>query len=207
MQDLEKNSDPPVIYGNITLNLSINLDIPLPAPIPLLAYRDQHAITAPDYTPVRQLLALLETASSSLKSSYFSPYKDEKGYLPDRWEYRKTNLGPTYYVNHNTRSTLWDRPIASTPSADLGALPPGWERRRTPEDGRPYFVDHNTRKTTWVDPRRQDLSPPRPITPVPKYWGPQIAIRQNPEASCDFPNFLNCSQVEVGMRGPKIKAL
>ena len=39
-------------------------------------------------------------------------------------------------------------------TAGTGELPPGWERRVTPE-GRPYFVDHNTRTTTWVDPRRQ----------------------------------------------------
>jgi len=54
---------------------------------------------------------------------------DEQGFLPAGWERRKDNLGRTYYVDHNTRSTSWNRP---TPSADLGELPPGWEMKRTP---------------------------------------------------------------------------
>lgn len=33
-----------------------------------------------------------------------------------------------------------------------GALPTGWEARRTTK-GRIYYVDHNTRTTTWNDPR------------------------------------------------------
>ena len=37
---------------------------------------------------------------------------------------------------------------------ELSVLPPGWERRSTP-DGRPYWVDHNTRSTTWINPMEQ----------------------------------------------------
>ncbi|RKO86384.1 hypothetical protein BDK51DRAFT_30676 [Blyttiomyces helicus] len=44
-------------------------------------------------------------------------------------------------------------PTPSTPAANLGPLPNGWEQRVTPE-GRAYYVDHNTRTTTWLDPRR-----------------------------------------------------
>jgi E3 ubiquitin-protein ligase NEDD4 len=159
-----------------------------------------------------------------------SSFEDSQGRLPAGWERREDNLGRTYYVDHNTRTTTWSRPAANynenaqrsqreanmqlerrahqsrmlpedrtgasspnlpdaqqipTPppgpnagtslasgapvgsnaaavsmmatgatTAGTGELPPGWERRVTPE-GRPYFVDHNTRTTTWVDPRRQ----------------------------------------------------
>ncbi|KAJ6004169.1 hypothetical protein N7522_005814 [Penicillium canescens] len=140
-----------------------------------------------------------------------SSFEDSQGRLPAGWERREDNLGRTYYVDHNTRTTTWSRPAAnynehaqrsqreanmqlerrahqsrmlpedrtgaSSPNlpdaqqiptpppgpnagtsvasgAPAGELPPGWERRVTPE-GRPYFVDHNTRTTTWVDPRRQ----------------------------------------------------
>ncbi|KAH8977835.1 HECT-domain-containing protein [Lactarius akahatsu] len=105
--------------------------------------------------------------------------------LPPGWELRHDPRGRSYYVDHNTRSTTWNRPPPSlsvpippthTPSsartgetvlspnttnadgtyADV-RLPLGWEERRTP-DGRPYFVDHHTRTTTWNDPRRTSAS-------------------------------------------------
>ncbi|XP_034282608.1 NEDD4-like E3 ubiquitin-protein ligase WWP2 isoform X3 [Pantherophis guttatus] len=50
--------------------------------------------------------------------------------LPAGWEQRELPNGRVYYVDHNTKSTTWERP-----------LPPGY-----------YFVDHNTRTTTWQRP-------------------------------------------------------
>ncbi|XP_007442035.1 NEDD4-like E3 ubiquitin-protein ligase WWP2 isoform X1 [Python bivittatus] len=60
--------------------------------------------------------------------------------LPPGWEQRELPNGRVYYVDHNTKSTTWERP-----------LPPGWEKRVDPR-GRCYFVDHNTRTTTWQRP-------------------------------------------------------
>uniref|UniRef100_A0A8C7E329 E3 ubiquitin-protein ligase n=1 Tax=Naja naja TaxID=35670 RepID=A0A8C7E329_NAJNA len=60
--------------------------------------------------------------------------------LPAGWEQRELPSGRVYYVDHNTKSTTWERP-----------LPPGWEKRVDPR-GRYYFVDHNTRTTTWQRP-------------------------------------------------------
>lgn len=34
--------------------------------------------------------------------------------LPDGWEERKTNNGRSYFVNHVTKSTQWDRPTPTT---------------------------------------------------------------------------------------------
>lgn len=31
--------------------------------------------------------------------------------MPPGWEERQDNLGRTYYVNHETRTTQWHRPI------------------------------------------------------------------------------------------------
>jgi E3 ubiquitin-protein ligase NEDD4 len=80
-------------------------------------------------------------------------------------EGRTDPLGRTYYVDHNTCNTTWDRPPSNqavdhqaqegeTNTAGSGSLPAGWEERRAP-DGRPYYTDHNTRSTIWIDPRRQ----------------------------------------------------
>ncbi|XP_013104140.1 E3 ubiquitin-protein ligase Su(dx) [Stomoxys calcitrans] len=67
--------------------------------------------------------------------------------LPAGWEIRYDQYGRRYYVDHNTRSTYWEKP---TP------LPPGWEIRKDPR-GRVYYVDHNTRTTTWQRPNSERL--------------------------------------------------
>uniref|UniRef100_A0A8C5QSI2 HECT-type E3 ubiquitin transferase n=1 Tax=Leptobrachium leishanense TaxID=445787 RepID=A0A8C5QSI2_9ANUR len=60
--------------------------------------------------------------------------------LPPGWEQRQLSNGRVYYVDHNTKSTTWEKP-----------LPPGWEKR-VDNRGRYYYVDHNTRTTTWQRP-------------------------------------------------------
>lgn len=67
--------------------------------------------------------------------------------LPAGWEMRYDMYGRKYYVDHNTRSTSWERPQP---------LPAGWEVRRDPR-GRNYFLDHNTRTTTWQRPNSERL--------------------------------------------------
>uniref|UniRef100_A0A8C7IR26 HECT-type E3 ubiquitin transferase n=1 Tax=Oncorhynchus kisutch TaxID=8019 RepID=A0A8C7IR26_ONCKI len=63
------------------------------------------------------------------------------------WEQRKDPHGRTYYVDHNTKTTTWERPQP---------LPPGWERR-VDDRGRIYYVDHNTRTTTWQRPTMESV--------------------------------------------------
>lgn len=67
--------------------------------------------------------------------------------LPPGWEMRYDTYGRRYYVDHNTKSTSWERPQP---------LPPGWEMRRDMR-GRVYYVDHNTRTTTWQRPNSERL--------------------------------------------------
>ncbi|KAF7796526.1 hypothetical protein EIP86_007706 [Pleurotus ostreatoroseus] len=43
----------------------------------------------------------------------FDPHEDQYGPLPQGWERRIDPLGRTYYVDHNTRSTTWNRPSAN----------------------------------------------------------------------------------------------
>lgn len=43
----------------------------------------------------------------------FNPHEDQYGPLPDGWERRIDPLGRTYYVDHNTRSTTWNRPSSN----------------------------------------------------------------------------------------------
>ncbi|OXV05602.1 hypothetical protein Egran_06630 [Elaphomyces granulatus] len=46
-------------------------------------------------------------------TSRISSFEDGLGRLPTGWERREDNLGRTYYVDHNTRTTTWVRPSAN----------------------------------------------------------------------------------------------
>ena len=86
--------------------------------------------------------------------------------LPEGWEMKYTVSGLVFYVDHNTRTTSWDRPgltdsqqgnspaeqLQREESLELEPLPQGWEEKMT-ESGKVYFVDHNKMETTWEDPR------------------------------------------------------
>ncbi|PHH79537.1 hypothetical protein CDD80_4534 [Ophiocordyceps camponoti-rufipedis] len=52
-------------------------------------------------------------SGQSRPMSQLSPFEDNQGRLPAGWERREDNLGRTYYVDHNTRTTSWNRPTAS----------------------------------------------------------------------------------------------
>jgi len=80
------------------------------------------------------------TASS--RSGGFSSFEDSQGRLPAGWERREDNLGRTYYVDHNTRSTTWTRPSAtmneseqrSRIDANMSAERQRHQNRMLPED-------------------------------------------------------------------------
>ncbi|KAF0031576.1 hypothetical protein F2P81_016131 [Scophthalmus maximus] len=103
--------------------------------------------------------------------------------LPPGWEERKDAKGRTYYVNHNSRTTTWTRPIVQganniqvrravkdtlsnpqSPQPSPYSSPksqhkgqqsflPPGWEMRIAPNGRPFFIDHNSRATTWEDPR------------------------------------------------------
>ncbi|KAM9574193.1 NEDD4-like E3 ubiquitin-protein ligase WWP1 isoform 5-T6 [Guaruba guarouba] len=87
------------------------------------------------------------TSSASVEPARQQPGNTSTEPLPPGWEQRKDPHGRTYYVDHNTRTTTWERPQP---------LPPGWERR-VDDRGRVYYVDHNTRTTTWQRPTMESV--------------------------------------------------
>ena len=48
--------------------------------------------------------------AASAQQRNFNPNVDQYGALPPGWERRIDPLGRTYYVDHNTRTTTWNRP-------------------------------------------------------------------------------------------------
>lgn len=93
--------------------------------------------------------------------------KDETQPLPLGWETSRTPGGRLYYVNHNEKTTTWERPPSESQESIRKSLPEGWEMRVNVLNGRFYFLDHNTKTTSWVRPEAGDPSTTRPL---PKGW-------------------------------------
>ncbi|KAF4121053.1 E3 ubiquitin-protein ligase NEDD4, partial [Geosmithia morbida] len=64
-------------------------------------------------TSVSNSAAVSGSSGSARPTSQLSPFEDAQGRLPAGWERREDNLGRTYYVDHNTRTTSWNRPTAN----------------------------------------------------------------------------------------------
>lgn len=56
--------------------------------------------------------------TSTSNGHVFSSFEDQYGRLPSGWERRTDNLGRTYYVDHNTRTTTWTRPTSDVSESD-----------------------------------------------------------------------------------------
>lgn len=96
----------------------------------------------------------IPTTKMPIPATDLTPFHDLKGNkLPPGWERQTMVGGQTYYVNHNTRSTVWNWKDAIT-DTDGTPLPEGWERRATFE-GRTYYADHNSKKNTWISPNKK----------------------------------------------------
>ncbi|KAI9773936.1 MAG: hypothetical protein M1840_006162 [Geoglossum simile] len=109
---------------------NIALSQPPPATVPatpLGMHTDMRGSTTSMNTPVASSLAPVRASSSAglpaptapsapnggpqtNGTRTFSSFEDSQGRLPAGWERREDNLGRTYYVDHNTRSTTWNRP-------------------------------------------------------------------------------------------------
>ncbi|PBK77941.1 HECT-domain-containing protein [Armillaria solidipes] len=69
--------------------------------------------TAPSNTSTAQAPASGGASATNNQMRNFNPNVDQYGPLPPGWERRIDPLGRTYYVDHNTRTTTWNRPSAS----------------------------------------------------------------------------------------------
>jgi E3 ubiquitin-protein ligase NEDD4 len=104
---------------------------------------------------------------------------DESGPLPPGWTRQFDSSGRPFFVDHNTRTTSWQRPQNPVSAVDMerrqsdaidtqrrmfeqraeaspaqpSDLPAGWERRMAP-NGQFYYIDHNTQRTTWTHPNQ-----------------------------------------------------
>ncbi|OCT82378.1 NEDD4-like E3 ubiquitin-protein ligase WWP2 isoform X1 [Xenopus laevis] len=94
-------------------------------------------VNSPSPSSGSELRSVDNEDTHSLRPSALTPTAEG---LPPGWEQRELSNGRVYYVDHNTKSTTWEKP-----------LPLGWEKR-VDNRGRFYYVDHNTQTTTWQRP-------------------------------------------------------
>lgn len=128
-QDLNKSNDNLIVSGKLILSLA-TIEESSPAGSSAAANTstatNSAAIAAPT-TQTMQAGASSTGASSSAAATAaasggastdndrhaYSSFEDQYGRLPSGWERRTDNLGRTYYVDHNTRTTTWTRPATN----------------------------------------------------------------------------------------------
>jgi E3 ubiquitin-protein ligase NEDD4 len=71
------------------------------------------AAAASTATTTAQQTPATNVPSANANMRNFNPTEDQYGPLPQGWERRIDPLGRTYYVDHNTRSTTWNRPVTN----------------------------------------------------------------------------------------------
>ncbi|PUU79726.1 hypothetical protein B9Z19DRAFT_1100633 [Tuber borchii] len=189
-RDLKKSNENVIVHGKLIVSLTTNIHTPIRTPGQIQSHRPTLPVPAGGNGGQASPAALSNNPHPSANGTgrhahNMSSFEDNQGRLPAGWERRQDNLGRTYYVDHNTRTTTWNRPSTTYNESDqrvamqqnteaerqrhqspasmmaTGATTAGTGElppgweQRHTPEGRSYYVDHNTRTTTWVDPRRQ----------------------------------------------------
>lgn len=64
--------------------------------------------------------AAATSTGGSASHRQYSSFEDQFGRLPPGWERRTDNFGRTYYVDHNSRTTTWQRPTLDQSETERG---------------------------------------------------------------------------------------
>jgi len=147
-RDLKKSNDNMVVHGKLILNLSTNVNKPIvatnrsstslstPGPSQLQSPSTVNGISSSSQNltvPITTHVSATNGASprpSTTTATNTSSFEDQHGRLPPGWERRVDNLGRTYYVDHNTRTTTWNRPSTVQNDSDRTSAQAQTERER-----------------------------------------------------------------------------
>ncbi|KAI1778369.1 HECT-domain-containing protein [Hypoxylon cercidicola] len=106
-------------------------------------------------------------ATPNRSTAQMSPFEDAQGRLPAGWERREDNLGRTYYVDHNTRSTSWNRPTQSSTAENRGDRDAATQVERQRHQNRTLPED----RTGTNSPTLQQQQQPQPPGASPQSPG------------------------------------
>jgi E3 ubiquitin-protein ligase NEDD4 len=113
--ELKKSNSREVVSGSLDIRITPLGDLgqvqgssqgPSSVP-PTISIQQAPDAQPPKHTPPTRLTNNSVSTISSLE--------DDQGPLPTGWERRVDHLGRTYFVDHNSRSTTWNRPRQNLP--------------------------------------------------------------------------------------------
>ena len=108
--ELKRSDEDLMVQGKLMVYLSTNLSPPAHSVSSggISAAVHPQNTTRPSEAGIVSLGQTMESNSSTQHN--FNSTEDQYGPLPEAWERRIDPLGRTYYIDHNTRSTTWNRP-------------------------------------------------------------------------------------------------
>lgn len=89
--------------------------------IPISSTASPSSGTSPSTNVAAVAAATSANNSATAQMRNYSSTVDNQGTLPPGWERRVDHLGRTYYVDHNTRTTTWNRPSLNQATNQDGA--------------------------------------------------------------------------------------
>ncbi|KAG5209782.1 E3 ubiquitin-protein ligase [Trichophyton interdigitale] len=114
-----RTSTSPVPPAQTTTTSSVSTPLTGPRPTstaqePVVNNSSSHLVpthpSSSSTTAVAPLTTSPQQPAAPARANVGSTFEDSQGRLPTGWERREDNLGRTYYVDHNTRTTTWNRP-------------------------------------------------------------------------------------------------
>ncbi|KAK9471667.1 uncharacterized protein V1510DRAFT_182690 [Dipodascopsis tothii] len=191
-RDLKKSNDNLVVHGKLIVSLSTTIATPAggaagsaaasatstprtngaPAASVSAANLGVPASGAASGASSTTSVNVPPTAAVSTPTSTraYSSFEDQYGRLPSGWERRTDNLGRTYYVDHNSRSTTWTRPSnnSTTESEQRATLQNNTEIERQRHQNRTLPEEQHSRTSSPASPHDPTATgaAPAPASPT-----------------------------------------
>lgn len=116
-RDLKKSNENLAVSGRVIIVLSHSSG-------PAGTTRTQRSTPAAPATPAAPTNNSFTNANGAAAESHaarqYLSFEDQYGRLPPGWERRTDNFGRTYYVDHNSRTTTWQRPTLEQTESERG---------------------------------------------------------------------------------------
>ncbi|EGV64939.1 NEDD4 E3 ubiquitin-protein ligase [Yamadazyma tenuis] len=117
-RDLKKSNENLAVSGKIIVVISHNPSGANGASSSPRSSALANGSTTP--TPGPPPAAGTASAAGTAANKQYSSFEDQYGRLPPGWERRTDNFGRTYYVDHNSRTTTWQRPNLDQSETERG---------------------------------------------------------------------------------------
>ncbi|XP_066923959.1 E3 ubiquitin-protein ligase NEDD4-like isoform X2 [Clytia hemisphaerica] len=126
-----------------------------------------------DAMNIRRHISMDDTVSESSSTPTTPTSQDVEEPLPPGWEERRNVNGQTLYIDHNSRTTTWNRPSSSNqlePSTPVASAPAPEESESPPPPEEP----EDEQSASTVERLHPDI-PSQSEMPLPAGWAMQLA--------------------------------